>query len=695
MTLRWLLVFLAGSLLFALEPLIGKLILPATGGTAHTWSTTLMFFQGALVVGYLYSHFLGPRLGRWHFLVACTPLVFLPVGASVNLNPSAPEFSIVKGLALGVGLPFILLSTTSVLAQSWTATEDSTKGRNPYTLYAASNAGSLLGLLAYPLLLAPLLTLRSQSWLWSAGYLFYLGLLWFALPQKGATGSFSGKAEVSEDHEEEISPKWQRILLWFLLSAAPSVLLLAVTAFIAQTFASVPLIWIPPLALYLLSFVLVFSERSHVPALLRRYWLELAVLGIFLFFADWSPAPWSVLVHLLVLFAVSLAAHAALYESRPVPKRLTGFYLVVALGGFAGAAFVTFAAPRLFNSLLEYPLAVVLVAATLLLSRWRSFLSFLRSEPRILLVGSLAFFLFIGVRAAPSLDPLFQSKPAATPSTGILHQQRNAYGVHQVQWFNDENYRVLLHGSIEHGIQHQAPELRRRPMGYYAPGSPLGELLLDLPTPRRAAAIGLGAGAIAAYFGPGDELTFYELDPHVEEIARSYFTYLEDCEASVDIVIGDGRIQLARDSGSDGAYQVILVDAFSGDSIPTHLLTTEAVELYFSKLAPEGFLIFHISSGMLDLRPVLRAVGDAVGAHGAYKVRDRFLGPWESRSIYYVLTREPETLEPLLSKGWVRGDDSGWLPSWSPWTDDYVNLLNPALAAAFQEKMLNAGQEQP
>ncbi len=681
MTMKRLLVFLAGFLLFALEPLAGKMILPATGGGAHTWSTTLMFFQGALVVGYLYSHFLGPRMGRWHFLVACAPLGFLPVAAAVNLNPATPELSILIGLAAGVGLPFILLSTTSVLAQCWATTQSTPETRNPYTLYAASNAGSLLGLLAYPLLMAPLLTLHTQSWLWSAGYLLYLGLLWRCLPEKGTATAPSSGIEPSEKTEDAAHP-WRRILAWFLLSATPSVLLLAVTAFIAQLLGSVPLIWVVPLALYLLSFILVFSERAWVPTLLRRFWFEISVLGVFLFFVDQQPEPWSVFVHLLVLFVVSLAAHSALYESRPAPAKLTGFYLVVALGGWAGAAFVAFAAPRLFDSVLEYPIAVGGVVATLLSWRWRPFTNFLRNEPRLLLVGSLAFLVFVGVQVAPSIRSGLQRAPAENPTSGILHQQRNAYGVYQVKWFNNQDQRVLVHNSIEHGAQNLAPDLRRQPMGYYASTSPLGEVMRILPTPSRAAVVGLGTGAAAAYFTQGEELTFYELDPHVVEIAQTYFSYLEDCEADIKIEIGDARVQLARSAEPDGAYQVILLDAFSGDSIPTHLLTREAMELYFRKLAPGGYLVFHISSLRLDLRPVLRAAGDAVGAYGAYRIRNQFLGPWEARSKYYVLSRESETLEPLLAMGWVLGDDASGLPVWSAWTDDYVNLLKPILAAS-------------
>ncbi len=699
-------------LLFGLEPLVGRLLLPAAGGGSHVWATCLTFFQGTLFLGYLYCHLLAPRLGRWHLAVAALPLLFLPLALLPDHAPAAPlvralglaepdshapVLSLLRALAVGAAVPFGVLATTGVVAQAWLARSDLPERDDPYPLYAASNAGSLVALLGYPLLVEPLLSLRTQRVAWSALYLAYLVLLVVAAPRRAAAPA----STPTETPPPEVpAPTAWDVLYWLGLSAAPSMFLVAVTNVISLDIGALPLVWVVPLALYLLSFVLVFGRRSFYPPLLRRFWPEVCIVGAFFFVQEGhlGVGPLLGLVHLGALFVVCVVGHGELHLSRPAPRHLTGFYLVLALGGWLGGAFASLVAPRVLTSLAEYLIALALLAVTLLLRHRRALRGWVRSEPPVLLAGSaivVALVLFQGLRGWLGSQP-------DVP----LHVRRNPYGVYRVgeRTLDDDEQaeigrviqgappgRLLLrsvrHGTTMHGAQVVDPRGRRWPISYYHPKGPLGDAAIvarerAAGRPLTAGVVGLGAGAAAAYFDrPGDRLTFYELDPDVHDLARTYFRYLDDCRdgsgAAPRVVIGDARLKLAGDPGAPpGGYDLLLIDAFSSDAIPVHLLTREALQTFTRRLAPGGLLLFHVSNRYYQLQPALIATARTVGLSAAARSRAvaAELAPLEDASDYVALSLQPDALEPLVRRRWLRVDD-GWWTDVTPWTDDFANLL--------------------
>jgi SAM-dependent methyltransferase len=727
------LTLLGALLLFGLEPLVGRLLLPAFGGSFAVWATCLMAFQGTLLAGYVYCHALAPRLGRWHLAVAATPLLFLPLAllpehtpappllralgaAGVGLtepDPYRPVLSMLRELLLGAVVPFGVLATTGVIAQAWLAASDLPEREDPYPLYAASNLGSLVALLGYPLLVEPFVSLRVQRVVWSVGYLLYLGLLVKAAPRAAAAPAPAAPATPPEAPEapeaDGPAPTWRDRLFWTGLAAAPSMFLVAVTNVISIDIGSMPLVWVVPLAVYLLSFVLVFRQASFYPPLLRRFWPEICVVGGYFFLSQsLHYSTLMTLAHLAVLFVVCIVGHGELHLSRPAPRHLSGFYLCLALGGFLGGAFVTLVAPRVFTSLAEYGVAIGLLGVTFVVGHARSLKAWIREEPAPLLAGSAVLCAIVGVRTVRALEL------ARAP----IHVHRDVYGIYKIGevalddaelasagklGLAPASARVVLrstyHGTTLHGKQLQDDRLRRLPISYYHLRGPLGDVMSATrrrlgERPLRGAVIGLGAGTTAAYFRrtKGDAITFYELDPDVIDIARTYFTYLSDTERAggqVRVVVGDARLELTRDQGApaDG-YDVILVDAFSSDAIPVHLLTREAIEAFAGKLAPGGLLLYHISNRYYDLAPPLAATSRLLGLSMATKSRVVMseLAPFEDASDYVALARTPEALAPLLHPPetldthrpawapWIAaGPDLG--ARTTPWSDDFANLL--------------------
>ena len=669
-------VLLGALLTFMLEPLVGRLLLPTCGGGSHVWTTSLMFFQGALCLGYLQCHLLAPRLGRLQLLVYLLPLPFLPLAAlTLTPDPSAPVSSILGGLVRHVAVPFAALSTTAVVAQLWLAR----MGRpEPYRLYAASNWGSFVGLFAYPLLIEPLFALHTQRWVWSAGYLLYLGLALTAFPWRSAGRSPWVHSEVPAPGE---APGWGLAAVWFLLALCPSAFLLSVTNVIAMDVGSAPFVWVLPLGLYLLSFVFVF-RRGDRPSWVARGMPLVALVGLDLFAVQRGGV--TVLtagVHLLSLLCVSWTAHGELVRLRPPPAHLARFYLALALGGWAGGVLVSIVAPALFPGLWEYPLSLALLGLVLVWVRGRDMARALELEAWPLLLSTLLLGSLVAAHVVVWEVLVPQREPV------LVH--RNAYGLYRVfqelrrrDEGGEYQVRRLYHGSTVHGGQLVGPlPVRRSPIAYYHPASPLADVMRLVPRPCRAAVVGLGSGACAAWFGPGDQLTFYELDPDAELVARRCFTYLEDLEAlagdeAVRVIEGDARLRLADDPQvPPGGYDLIVIDAFSSDAIPTHLLTREALQLYRSRLAPGGWLLFHISTRYHDLRPVLLASAEGL-FQGAYKARLSDLQPLEYAAEYYLLRRPEDPLEPLWERGWQRPERLG-LPAVSPWTDDHCDLLAP------------------
>jgi hypothetical protein len=729
-------VLLGALLLFGMEPLVGRLLLPACGGGFHVWAACLMFFQGALFLGYLYCHLEGGRLGRGHLLLALLPLAFLPIGQGLQAlepNPGAPTASIAWALTVGIAVPFVILSTTGVMAQRWLAESDLPERENPYQLYAASNIGSFVALLAYPLLVEPLLGLQAQRWVWSAAFLVYVGIAASVTPtkQRGAAAApapepvpepvpkaegapapeatahapaadaptpaaaapapepqAAAPAPDAATPESEVTPTPTLVVAWLLLSAAPSAVLMAVTNVIAMDLGSLPLVWVVPLSLYLLSFVPTFGPQELYPRAVRLAFPLVIVCGL-LVWLNGAAFTWIAgLAHLGVLVVCCWVGHAELYRSRPAPRHLTAFYLCVSLGGWLGGIFVAIVAPYVFNSLAEYPLGLAALALAVGFVRRADVVAALGpgqdSLTRVVVVlttvcvvvglGSLGYKAVINrghrppevVRNEYGIYRIGEA-PALTPNGEIL---RDTAG-------KAVRIRAITHGTIVHGKELLDPRGHGRPIGYFHPTAPLGQALKAFPRPLRLAIVGLGAGALVGNLRAGDEVTYYELDPLVEKLAREHFHYLETPPATVlPIVHGDARLELAR--ADPGRYDVILVDAFSSDAIPVHLLTREALALYLSKLSPRGWLVFHISSRYYDLRPVLRATAASLDPPLTGCLVDKSeggsLAVLEDPSSAYVLSRDPASLGALLSQGWRSADDVD-LATLSPWSDDYANVL--------------------
>ncbi len=673
---------LQGALLmFMVEPMVGRRLVAVHGAGFHVWTTCMMFFSGALFAGYLYAHLLASRIGRWHLLFVASALLWLGVDAIPDPTSGGPVLPVLLSLLQTTAGPFCVLATTSVVAQQWLAGSSDQGSEDPYHLYAASNAGSLLGLLAYPLLVEPFLGLAAQRALWEALLVAYVALAVLLAP-RGAR-----RTALPAPVERPVATLAGRRRLraatyWFLLSLAPSMALLGVTNLIANGMGSIPLVWVAPLAVYLTTFILAFRRRPDRGSFLRQNWPELLALACI-------GLCGSMAIPLLLFFLVALAAHSELHRDRPEARDLTFYYLVIAAGGWAGAAFVSLAAPTLFSDLYEWPLALLILSATLVLGPWRK----RALVPR--LVGEARRMRFVGVLALAVSAGIVVSLFDRELEEGFDSITfRNPYGSYRIteqpaglgEQFDAGGARVrfLVHSGTVHGIQVTDGVERRTPLGYYHPSSPVGDVLGRLDGDRRVAVVGLGAGATAAYFDTGDEVVFYELDPDGEAIARAHFSYLADSAARIRVEVGDARLALARDPlAADGSYDLVFVDAFSGDSIPTHLLTREAIELYLRKLRPDGLLLFHVSSRFYDFNPVLKAAGEALGLHGALTWSSDPLEPLEMAARCYALARDPERIASLLARGWQ--PDAIVRPA-TLWTDDYVNVLAP-LSSGLREKL--------
>jgi len=677
-------VFLGAFLLFTMEPLVARMVLPLYGGSFHVWSTTITFFQGILFIGYVYCHIFAKRLGGWHLALVVTPLVWLPLVNWIGLAPPGdgdPAWSLLFQLTLHIALPFGILATTSVIAQSW-FTHSDTSGSSPYPLYASSNVGSLLALLAYIALCEPLLGLRDQRSLWYVVYLVYVVLAWRCWRMAA-----SNPKKVDPAIRPSSDIKGSILVSWLLLSALPSAFMLAVSNVITLELGSVPLVWILPLVLYLLSYVFTFGRRQWIsPTLLHAFWPAAVVCGLSsLYFVDIGNL-WVFAAHLVALFALAMVGHGELHRLRPPPDQLTVFYLAIAFGGWMGSMAVSLVAPILFNSLAEYPIILGVFALTILNLRKGDLLGALRRHSLLSGLGiSVALALPFLISGWGPESVVFEPNPAET-----IYQHRNYYGIYRVvnqplkqdkfpNLSEEERYdlgqRQLVHGSTIHGSQVLHPVARRSPTSYYHRAGPLWDVLGDANKARNVAVIGLGVGTCAAYFQEGESLTFYELDPAIVNIAQNQnlFTYLADCPAKVRMVVGDARLQLEQ--APDHSYDIILVDAFSSDAIPTHLLTREALSLYDKKLAPQGTLVFHTSSRYYDLLGVIKSTSaNSWKALVKWQTAES-LQAFQSSSSYCVLRRKDDDVSALLTAGWFSLDN--YRQECAPWSDDYINTLRP------------------
>ncbi|MBW2715215.1 MAG: hypothetical protein JRD03_04025, partial [Deltaproteobacteria bacterium] len=567
---------------------------------------------------------------------------------------------------------------------------------DPYHLYAASNAGSLIGLLAYPLVLEPLLGLRVQGQLWTVAYAIYVLLAIILAVTLRTPKRARQTAEITEPPmEPQPAIALGTLAYWFFLSAAPCVLLMAITNKITVEVGALPLFWVLPLALYLTTFILAFARRSWLNWWRRLVVVSAMTLGPILYLEAWR----SLGVYLLILFSLALACHTELHRRRPDPLRLATFYLVMSLGGFVGGVFVGFIAPTFFDGLYEFGIGIVLSIGTLSWA-WRREVShwlskrgavqrFSRCESR---VARIAILTSVASVCAFAGFALLVTLISVSRIDGIL-TLRNFYGTYRItdktagdmSWLGGTppasvGVRSLIHGDTLHGFEVAVPGGDRFATGYYHANSPFGDLFSALPSPMTVGVVGLGAGTMAAHFNLSDELVYYELDPDNERIARSYFGFLESCPASLRVVVGDARLSLLQDERAPGQYfDAIMVDAFSGDGIPSHLLTIEAISTYLQKLKPNGILGFHLSNRYYDLRPVLKAAADELGLYGMYKRsrRDDELEDYETPSLVYALSADPNSVALLAEIGWRDPGSSDEIADIALWTDDYVNLLVP------------------
>jgi hypothetical protein len=674
-----LMVFFGAVLLFSLEPLAGRLLTPSFGAVAHVWLTCLMFFQAMLFLGYLYVHLLGYKIGGWHLLLLLIPLINLPLWNGQNPDPGAPLLSILTILVFRFALPFFVLSTTAVIAQTWLFQSSIERHEEPYSLYAASNAGSFFALIGYAFLIEPLLGVRTQSLAWSILYIFYILIVLLSF-FKLRPGKESVSLLVESQRERTNSLPKISYLRWILLSALPSAFLLASTNYITLEIGSFPFVWAIPLALYLSSFMVTFRNNGGVPRLLKIFWLELLLAGLSLYLLGASN--WFVLLgHLGIFFAICLVSHGILYEIRPAGNHLTRFYLSSALGGWIGGAFVSLAAPFVFKGLFEFPTALILFGALFWWHRDKAFSAFWPNASRPAAWGRM---LSIGLILFP-----IAAFAMTTVNTLTKFRHRNFYGTYAVveKFIEKESLTVreLIHGRTLHGSQLMDTVGRLTPISYYYQGGPIFDAHDVISSPRQIAVVGLGSGTISAFARQDDQITYYEIDPDNEKIARTYFTYLNECKGKVRIITGDGRL-LIQDLREDKTkYDIITIDAFTGDGIPTHLITKEAIRTYFERLKEKGFLLFHISNRFYDLRAVLKSTAGTLNLSGAMNEM-RSTQPKDQAILIegqcVALTQDSLHLKPLIEKGWIPFGKGDGLRDVTPWTDDYINIL-----AAFSIKL--------
>ncbi|HVY26594.1 MAG TPA: fused MFS/spermidine synthase [Polyangiaceae bacterium] len=657
-------VFAAAALLFAIEPMLGKLLLPALGGSPATWAACLVAFQVLLLLGYGYAYAGARWLSVRQQVLVHAGLVVVAVAVLLKTRLALPP--VLEGLlpalavpwliARRVGLPFVVLASSTPLAARWAAAQS---GSRP-GIYAVSNAGSLLGLLAYPLLLERFVALPAQLALWAAAFVL-VGLSWVGLCTLLLRG------EVNDTRVMARPTPWRRRLHWLALSAVPSALLVAITNYITVDVAAAPLLWVVPLALYLTSFVVAFSSWSGVargPALgmwlVGCAWLALNALG-----QGAVPLAQQLLAAFLALSGGALLCHGELARRAPVDADASGFYVVLALGGALGGSAVSLLAPLLLSDFYELELASVAVFALLapLVRRGRA----AEELPR---VGRLALLLGAGLCLPLLAGEAWARHQASGRGGQVIERRRSFLGPLKV--VDTKDGRLLLHGRIQHGMQLREPELRRTPTMYFGAGTAVARVLQGAPDerPRRWGVVGLGVGTLASYAGPRDDLRFYELDPHVIDLARRDFTFLKDARGSVIIVEGDGRLALAHEAPQ--AFDVLVLDAFTSDAVPVHLLTHEAFEIYARQLAPHGMLLANVSNRHLAVDRVVRASAHAVGLTCEIVDTPTRAAGHITHVTWAVMARDRERLEEVL----------GDLPRSRPtkpdvlWTDSRASLLS-------------------
>ncbi|MBL8521606.1 MAG: fused MFS/spermidine synthase [Betaproteobacteria bacterium] len=608
-------IFLSSFLLFLVQPIIAKQLLPMFGGSAGVWATCLLFFQGTLLAGYAYAH----ASSRWlsamrrsvlHIGLAVLSLVSLPIAiaaGSVPIDGSDPILRILLVLGATIGLPYLLLSTTGPLVQHWFSQAYATA--RVYRLFALSNLASMAALLAYPFLIEPWMSTRVQAFAWSGFFVLFVALIcWIAWINRHQELA-GGNALAAEGAEAAPPPKiaFRTIFKWLTLSAMGSVMLLAVTNHLSQNISAVPLLWVLPLVIYLLTFVFCFdSDKVYRPKVFVL--AMVAILGAMLYTTLERDLhhllAWQVFLHLALLFFACMLCHGELAASRPDRRQLTAFYLAMSAGGAFGAFLIAIVAPTFLRAHFELEMAIVVLALICAAVRW---------SPRKSLrlgVGVVAVLVALTSFAVTLLRS----------SENVIAQERNFYGALRVKEYGPplmkDRRRSMIHGTILHGDQYMDPPYERAATSYFKPSSGVGMLLMERKKqagtrPLKVGIIGLGAGTLSVYGGPGDLYRYYEINPQVLDLATRYFTFIKNSYATVQVTLGDARLVLEREAPQK--YDVLVIDAFSSDSIPVHLITREATAVYARHLAPDGVIAFHVSNRYLDLIPVVRGLADSAG----------------------------------------------------------------------------------
>ncbi len=735
--------FVGGTLLFLVQPMFAKMVLPLLGGSPSVWNTAMLFYQVALLLSYLYAH--GSR--RWlsrsqqvvvHLVLLLLPLAVLPIAIPAGWAPPSDANPIpwmLRLLTVAIGLPFCVVATTSPLMQAWFSRLQHPASANPYPLYVASNVGSMLALVSYPLLIEPVLPLGAQSRYWAFGYSVFVllsaGCAAVVWKSRDASAALESPAmAVGSPIRSNVPVTTPRRMRWLLLAFVPSSLMLSVTMYLSTNIAPIPLMWAAILAVYLLTFILAFASRPLVPRQLVSRVMPIGVLLLLLTMLAPFKLSISVLIvlHVVVFFVVALACHGALADDAPDATRVTEFYLWLSIGGALGGIFNAIVAPMLFSSVLEYP--IVLALACLIVPAYaeasdqraaadganRHWLGADRFVPMdaalpVLLAAGMFGMVVLAQRLDIRAPQLRVALTAALPvvlcftfarrpvrfALGVavlvavnaygntnpreLLAVRSFFGISRVVLSTDGAYTQMVHGTTLHGMQARDPARRREALAYYFRNGPIGQLISSrqrIDAVHNVAVVGLGSGALACYAQPGQRWTFYEIDPAVKRIALDprWFTFLRDCAPGADIVLGDARLSLV--CAPDAAYDMIILDAYSSDAIPVHLITREALALYRAKLAPRGTIVFHISNLYFSLAPVVSSLAADAGwqtrrMHDSpIAASDEAIGKWPSEWIavardtadFGVLTQDPR---------WVRDTVRS---ATKVWTDDYSSTLS-------------------
>ncbi len=680
---------LSAFLLFQIQPMIGKLILPWFGGTSAVWSTVMLFFQILLTGGYAYSHYLIGRIKvsrQWKVHVALLALSvslivvlgFLwvsPISPPARWKPVSgenPIGHIFMLLAVSVGLPYFMLSTNSPLIQSWFSRMF--PERSPYRLYALSNLGSLLALVSYPVIFEPLLALRWQGWIWAGLYIVYGALTGYAslIGKRSKTLTTPPKTEVSP------RPTKKTIALWIALSGTASLMLLAVTNQITQEVAATPFLWILPLTLYLLSFILAFENERWYNRPIFSALLLISTMG-FITLAVRPTISYVIQigVYSVLAFACFMICHGELYRLRPQPDHLTMFYLVVSIGGTVGGIFVNFVAPLIFKGYWELTYGLALVGVLL------AAMMFIRPTPGLAKRPRFLFNLLVGTIVILTL--IFSVYYPIVISSSALMSERNFYGVvrvRRIEQYGNQAANILVHGRTEHGLQFIAAEAKDRPTAYFTAQSGIGLAIQNHPKRNhsmKVGVLGLGIGTLAAYGQPGDEYRLYEINPSVIKLAEGYggyFSFLQDSQADVSVVLGDARIALERElaQGENQQFDLLILDAFSSGSIPVHLTTKEAVALYLQHLSAEGILAANISNNYLDLVPVFKQLASYFDLDLVIIETPGNQEIGAAHVLWALMAQDPALLNvPAITERASTREATA--KDINLWTDDYSNLF--------------------